>query len=359
MKKILLLLPFCLLFAAAAWAQPERVGQAGASQLLINSMPRSSALNGLDIASSNGIESSLVNPGGIARTTGTELLFSHTLWLVGADISINTFGLSQSLGSDGSTLGLLINAFNMGDFVRTTEANPDGDLGTFSPTYLNVGLTYARKFTDRIHVGFTGRLVNQSTPEVRATGFAFDAGIQYRTGVKDRLKLGIALRNVGPTMKFTGDGLARRVPVEARNDYTTTVVFDAAPFELPTTLSMGGSYDFFLGESNTITAMAGFISNSFYYNQGGLGLAYRYKQYVILRSSFLYQDGIFGETIGVDSRYDAHTGIAAGATFQIPFDTGKIDASGNPTFSTFSLDMSYRTTRPFGGTFVFGARIDI
>ena len=154
------------------------------------------------------------------RSTGTELLFSHTLWLVGSDISINTFGFSQSLGSDGSTLGLLINAFNMGDFIRTTEANPDGDLATFSPTYLNVGLTYARKFTDRIHVGFTGRLINQSTPEVRATGFAFDAGIQYRTGLKDRLKLGIGLRNVGPTMKFTGDGLARRVTVESQNDYT-------------------------------------------------------------------------------------------------------------------------------------------
>lgn len=346
-----------LLVAAPVFAQPERVGQAGAQELLINTMPRSSALNGLDISSSDGIESSLVNPAGVARTTGTEFLFSHALWLIGSEINVNSFGFSQSLGEGNGSLGFLVNSFSMGEFVRTTVDQPDGTLGTFSPTYLNIGGTYARKFTDRIYVGFTARIIHESTPEVVANGVALDAGIQYRSGKNDRLKLGIALRNVGPTMKFGGDGLAGRVPIEPNNDYTSQLNVPTAKFELPTSLSMGGSYDLFLGNSNTVTINASFISHSFYHNQGGIGLTYKYKDFVILRGSFLYENGIFDEIY--NGRYNAHTGIAAGATFQVPFNTGKIDSNGDKVLSTFSFDSSYRTSSPFGGTFVFGARIDL
>ncbi|MEZ4830312.1 MAG: PorV/PorQ family protein [Bacteroidia bacterium] len=357
MKNKILLITILIIASVPVFAQPERVGQAGAQELLINTMPRSSGLNGIDIASSDGIESSMVNPAGVAKTTGTELLFSHALWLVGTDIRVNSFGFSQSLGESGSVLGVQVNSFSLGEFVRTTVDQPDGTLGTFSPTYLNLGLTYARKFTDRIHVGFTTRIVHESTPEVIANGVAFDAGIQNRAGEKERLKLGIALRNVGPNMRFGGDGLAGRVPIETNNKYTSTINIPTAKFELPTSLSMGGSYDLFMGTSNTVSVTAAFISNSFYNNQGGLGLSYKYKEFVILRGAFLYENGIFEEIY--NGRYNAHTGISTGATFQVPFKTGRFDNAGNEDFSSFSLDMSYRTSNPFGGTFVFGARIDI
>lgn len=357
MKRYFTLVALTFAAVTVAFAQPERVGQAGAVELLINSMPRSSGFNGLDLGNSSGIESSMINPAGIARTTGTELLFARTAWLRGSDIFINSFGFSQGFGADGGSIGLLINTVNLGEFVRTTTSQPDGTLGTFSPTFLNIGLSYAKKFTDRIHVGATARIINQSTPEVSASGIALDAGVQYRSGEKDRLKLGIALRNVGPTMAFGGDGLSGRVAFESTNPYETAVELPTARFELPTTLSMGGSYDFFLGNDNTVTVLGSFISNSFYLNQGGLGLAYSYKDIVMLRGSFLYEQGIFGD-LGID-RFNAHTGGAVGASFQIPFGDAKFDASSNETFSSFSLDMSYRFTNPFSGTFTFGARIDI
>jgi hypothetical protein len=361
MKNVYLLFGILILAGTDAWAQdpPERVGQAGAAELLINSMPRSSAFKGLDIAYADGIEASWVNPAGIARTTGTELLFARTDWLMGMDVKINSFGFSQSLGGEKGVLGILVNAFDLGEFERTTIANPDGTLGTFSPTFLNIGLSYSKTFTDRIHVGFTTRLVHESTPEVIANGVAFDAGIQYRAGEKDRIKLGIALRNVGPTMRFGGDGLSGRVPIEPNNVFSSRINIPTAPFELPTMLSMGGSYDFFLGESNTVSLLAGFISNSYYHDQTGIGIAYKYKDYVVLRGSFLYESGIFGAIIGVDGRYNAHTGGALGASFQVPFGSGKYDASGNETFSKFSLDASYRFSNPFAGTLTLGARIDI
>ncbi len=361
MKKFTLLLVIlsCLGWATLS-AQSERTGQAGAMELLNNVMPHSSGFNGLDIAAVDGIEGSQVNPAGIARTTGTELLFAHSRWFVGSGIQINSFGISQNLGVDNGTLGVLVTALNPGDLTRTTTSQPNGELGTFSPSFVNIGLSYARKFTDRIHVGFTGRVVNQSTPEVGATGVNFDAGIQYRAGRLDRIKLGIALRHVGPTMIFRGDGLANRVLLRNRNDFTSSVDLPTQEFEIPATLTMGASYDFFLGTDDLVlSAVAGFISNSYYYNQGGLGLEFRYKQYVAFRGSFLYEQGIFGQTIGDNGRFNAYTGTALGASFRVPIKSGKFDASGNPDFSKFSLDISYRTTNPFGGTFVFGARIDL
>lgn len=340
-----------------AHAQPERVGQAGAMELMINSMPRSSGFNGINLGSSDGIESAQINPAGVGTTQGTELLFSHTAWLMGSDIQINTFGFSQRLGDSESALGISVVAFSLGEFIRTTVDQPNGTLGSFSPTMLNVGLTYAKQFTDNIYVGVTARVIHNSTPEVASNGVAFDAGIQYRTGEKDRLKLGISLRNVGPTMKFSGDGLSGRVQIQPNNPFTTTTNIPTAEFELPTALSMGGSYDFFLGNSNTITILASFISNSFYFNQGGMGLAYKYKEYVILRGSFLYEKGIFSNIF--EDRYTAFTGPSMGATFQIPFKTGRTNAQGMPVFSRFSFDASYRLTSPFDGTLVLGARIDI
>ncbi len=360
MQKYILLIFWCVA-TSTLWAQPERVGQAGANELLFNNVPRSSGLNGLDIASSVGIEASQVNPAGVGSIgeSDTELLFAHTLWLIGTDIRLNYFGIAQGLGPDNGTLGLAINVIDYGEFVRTTVALPDGTLGTFNVSTLTAGLTYAKPLTDRILVGLTARVFNQSTPEINATAVAFDAGVQYKAGKKDRAKFGIALRNIGPNAGFTGDGLSQRVLLQNRNDYTTTVNIPSERFELPAVLSIGGSLDFFLGGKNTLTTTAGFLSNAFYFNQGGLGLTYAYGEYVALRASFLYENGIFGETIGVDGRYNAYTGMAAGATFQVPFKTGRRNYQGEEIFSKFSLDLSYRTTNPFGGTLSFGARLKL
>lgn len=355
MKNKLLSACFVLMAVATLQAQPNRVGQAGALELLMNTTAKSSGFNGLNIGSTDGIESASVNPAGVATTTGTEMVFAHTRWLIGTGISVNSFGLSQSLGAEGTggVIGVSLNAIRLGEFVRTTVALPDGTMGTFSPAITNIGISYAKKFTEHILVGATIRLISQSTPDINANGACFDAGVQYRALENDALKIGVTLRNVGPAMKFSGSGLENRVNLEPNNPYNTGVVLPVDKFELPSILSMGASYDFRFGSKNTLTAMGGFISNAFYYNQLGAGLQYQYSEWVALRASFLYEKGIFGD-MNV-TRYSAYTGSAVGATFQIPFKASKKQEN----FSKFGLDLSYRTTNPFNGTFSIGARIDI
>ena len=62
------------------------------------------------------------------------------------------------------------------------------------------------------------------------------------TGKKDNLKFGISLKNVGPRMSFSGDGLSFRNYVDP--NYEMTVEQRSSEFELPALLNIGTSYDF-------------------------------------------------------------------------------------------------------------------
>ena len=52
------------------------------------------------------------------------------------------------------------------------------------------------------------KVVSQSISNVSAQGVAIDAGIRYVTGDQDNLKFAISLKNVGPPMSYSGDGLS-------------------------------------------------------------------------------------------------------------------------------------------------------
>lgn len=335
---------------------PERVGQAGATQLLINPYARSSGFHGINISNSYGIESVINNPAGLAKTKKTEFVFAHTRYLVGTDININALGFSQSL-KKGGVIGISVVSFDMGEFVRTTVDQPDGTLGTFKPTIMNIGLSYAKTFVDdRIFVGATFRMIHESITDVSANGMSFDAGVQY-SDKANKFKIGVSLKNVGPEMKFAGDGLSQRAYTGGTNStYTSNVTTSAAKFQLPAVLNIGTSYDFKMGADSLgenaqhrVTPMATFISNAFARDQIGLGVEYGFKKYLMLRAAFVYEKGIFK----ADERLNAYTGFAGGVTFEIPFKTGE------NKYSTFGLDYSYRSTNPFNGTHSFGCRVNL
>jgi hypothetical protein len=154
------------------------------TELLINPWARSSGWGGANSAGVRGLESQFLNVAGLAFTKKTELLFSHTNWLSGTDIGINSFGLSQKVGESG-VLGLGVMSMNFGDIPITTVDQPEGGLGTFSPSYINIGLSYAKEFSNRIYGGITVRLVSEAIADVKASGIAFDAGVQYVTGFNE------------------------------------------------------------------------------------------------------------------------------------------------------------------------------
>ena len=87
--------------------------------------------------------------------------------------------------------------------------NEPGNM-SFSPSFSNIGISYAKEFSNSIYGGFTLRMISERISNVSSGGMAFDAGIQYVTGDNDKVKFGVALKNVGPRLMFKGDGLSFR-----------------------------------------------------------------------------------------------------------------------------------------------------
>ena len=334
---------------------PERAGQAGASQLLINPYARSSGWAGANGATSKGLESQFTNVAGTASTKKTELMFMRSAWLVGTGININTFGFSQRVGETGA-ISLGIMSINAGKIDRTTEDQPEGGLGTFTPHFTNIALSYAKGFSDNISGGITLRVISEGIDNVKAQGVSIDAGIQYHTGKYDQIHLGVALKNVGPKMQYKGDGLSaqRTVTSAYGTDYLMTMTNKSAAFELPALLNISGAYDIYLVKDTTgrvkthrVTLAGNFTSNSFTKDNFLVGLEYGWKNILMIRAGMVTEKGIFK---GEGNRTTAFTGPSCGATVEIPFGEKK---------STFGLDYSYRFTKPFGGVHSFGVRINL
>lgn len=331
----------------------DRAGQAGATELLINPWARSSGLGSANIAGVRGLEAQFLNVAGTAFTRRTELVFAHTNYLKGADINVNTFGFSQKVGETG-VLALGFMSMNFGDIDVTTTEMPEGGIGNYPISFLNIGLSYAKGFTDHIFGGMCVRGINQSIPDAKAGGLAMDAGIQYVTGEQNNAKFGISLKNVGPKMQFRGDGLYTKVP-NANNNSTQTLEQRPEYFELPSQVNIGGTYDYYLSsdtskQDHRITVAAGFVSNSFTKDELRVGIEYGFKTYLMLRAGYGYEKGIGNDDDSQDNyRTSAQKGLSAGFTIELPMSKEK--------GSSFGLDYSYRATKPFDGTHSIGVRM--
>ena len=345
MKKQLSIILIATLGLGSVWAgNPDRAGSAGASQLLINPWAASNGLVGANMASIRGLESVFTNVAGLAFIGQTEIITSNSIYLSGTGISLNSVGFATKVG-DAGVLGLTVTSMKFGDIPIMTEDLPEGGIGTFSPSFSNIGISYSKAFSNSIYAGFTLRLIGEAISNVKASGVAFDAGIRYVTGDNDRMRFGISLRNVGPPMRYAGDGLTVTATPQGSAG-SLTVLQRSEKYELPSLVNIGIAYDV-VTEDNMVVELNGmFTSNSFTKDQFGFGAEARIGSNLELRAGYLWEQGLGSE----DNATTAYTGPAGGLTLKIP-----AGSSG----SVIGLDYSYRTTNPFNGTHSVGLKISI
>ena len=332
----------------------DRAGQAGGSELLINPWARTSGWGGANVAGARGLEGQFLNVAGTAFTKRTELIFSHTNYLKGSDININTFGFSQHVGESG-VLALGLMSMNFGDINVTTTDLPEGGLGKYPISFMNIGLSYAKGFTDHIYGGMCMKVINEQIPDARAGGVALDAGIQYVAGKYNNVKFGIALKNVGPKMQYRGDGLSFREVLD--NGNSMTLDQRSETFEMPSQVNIGGGYDYYIAndtanKTHRISLAGAFISNSFTKDEFRGGLEYGFKSFLMVRVGYGWEKGIGNDDDSKEQyRTSAQKGLSAGFTIELPLNKEK--------GSTFGLDYSYRSTDPFSGTHSIGIRMNL
>lgn len=339
-----------LIFASNALyaGNPDRQGQAGASELLMNPWGRSAGLHSMSTSSVMGVEAMRINIAGLSRIESLEIGISNNNLYSGSGLQLNAGAIGFKVGKSGA-LGIEFSSLNFGDIPVTTTNQPAGTGGFFSPNFFQLGVGYSLTYANKISVGALVRYVSESLQDVSASGIAIDAGVQYVSGERDNFKLGISLKNVGTPMEFGGEGLTVRRPNPTPDGGVIyEIAYDSrgASFELPSSLNLGVSYDFYVGEDNYIRALTNFTSNAFSKDQIGVGAEFSFRNVFALRGAYKADVG----QSDVESQ-GLYTGFSAGASVEVPITSGGSNKLG--------LDYAYRTTNPFKGTHNFTLRFSL
>lgn len=204
-----------------------RVGTRAADFLKMGVGARALALGSAYTAMAEDIYSLYWNPAGLAHIESLSAAFTHAALFEEADITHQFAGVA--LPALGGVVGVSGIFFDSGDIPRTSEEFPlggDPELGdVFSWTGTAIGLHYARFITDRLSIGFAGKVVGEGIAGATANYFGFDAGVRFNTGLFGTT-IGAALTNVGSEGRITGG------PVDRRIDGTATDFDLLRPLEI-------------------------------------------------------------------------------------------------------------------------------
>ena len=157
-----------MVLPALSWAgNPDRQGEAGAYELLLSPWARTAGWNLMNTSTVSGIEAMRVNPAGLHFEGKTQFAVGHMRLFENAGISMNAGGLAFKVGENG-TVGVSIAAMDFGDIPITTENQPGGNGGTYSPNFLHGGVGYSHSYKDKIFVGVLIRGISETIIDVSA-----------------------------------------------------------------------------------------------------------------------------------------------------------------------------------------------
>ena len=215
---------------------PTRQGTRGANFLQNWIGARGSAMSGAVGSLIEGPTALYWNPAGAAATESFSVAASrHDLY---ADLDIAQSFVGLTIPSLGGVLGLSLNSLNSGDLDRTTEGAPLGDPISgreFEWSSTAIGLSYARRLTDRLDVGLTGKYVTEGITDANLDWVAIDVGTQFRTGIYG-FTIGGTIANLGPSSRAAGAAVKRNLdPIgnDAVNQFTR-VNLQTIETDLPT-----------------------------------------------------------------------------------------------------------------------------
>jgi hypothetical protein len=278
-------------------------------ELLIPVGSRATALSGAMNSMVSGVEAIHWNPAGLARGTGVEAMFSNLQYI--ADIDLNYFAVAANFEDIGS-FGFSVRSLDFGDIPVTTVDEPEGTGETFSPNYIVGGLTFSRGFTDRIYGGVTLKVVSEKIQRTSASGMAFDVGVQYLS--EFGVKLGVALKNLGPAMSYDGPDLEYFTSLTGQEPGARprAVRLSGAEFEMPSTLEIGIGYDYAMAEGHNLGVMGTFQNSNFGNDEFRAGLEYSFDDKIFLRGGYMTltennEDNIYGPTFGAGVRLPLET----------------------------------------------------
>ena len=218
-----------------------RVATRGAAFLGIGVGARALGLSGAFAATASDLSSLYWNVAGLADVrTATAFLSQERMY---GNSGLRNNYAAVGLPALGGALGVSVTNFTSGQMTRTTESWPEGNdpaAGAFVEwSAMNVGLHYARPFTDRLAVGLTGKYATEGIQFAKAQYIGADVGIRFRTGLFGST-IGASIANLGGAGKMEGPAIERAFPANRDPLFPTQRTLEgeisAGEYQLPTTL---------------------------------------------------------------------------------------------------------------------------
>lgn len=303
--KLIILVISLLMFNVGFAGDVSRIGTTSGTQLLIPVGARSISLGEAVISNVTGAEAIYYNPAGMSNYSKSEVLFSNMNYI--ADINVNYLAATFNGGQIG-TFGFSIKSLDFGEIQETTEVYPEGTGNTYSPTFIVAGFSYARKLTDRINAGVTGKFISEKIMQTGASAFAIDLGVQY--AFNSRLRIGVVMKNVGTKMQYDGRNLERTGRIPGSSPDADVGYFRGVPItsDIPSIFGFGISYALNINEQNSILANGVFANHNESSDEFYGGLEYAFQDLFFLRGGYVYNsqnsdNQIFDYTFGAGLKY--------------------------------------------------------
>ncbi len=277
-----------------------KVATTAAPFLTIGVGARAQGMGGAFVAVANDASALFWNVSGIAQMKKTELMFNHSRWI--ADIDYNFAGIVAPVRGIGS-FGVSVMTIDYGDFEQTTEMNPEGTGVEFSAKSFALNLAYARMLTENFAIGFTGKYIEESIFNSKATGMAFDIGVLFVTPFNG-LRLGMSISNFGAKMQMTGDDLLVKVDIDQTingNNNQVNAHIETGRYDLPLLFRFGAAMDVLQTENTRLTAVADALHPNDNAESVNAGVEYQYGGLLALRAgykSLFLPDSEEGFTLG-------------------------------------------------------------
>jgi hypothetical protein len=238
-----------------------RVAQRGANFLEIGVGARARGMGDAYTGLASGASATFWNPAGLAGVERFTVAFSYLDLYGDLDISHNFAAAVLPIFGGAAAVSYL--GLNSGDIPRTDEVNPGGgsqqagEFFTFSSKA--IGVHYGRRLTDRLQVGFSGRVISEGISQASVSWWGLDVGTMFNTGLYG-ISLAATLANIGPSARYEGGVITARITTDQAFPFSVPIRYKTSAYSLPTTfrfavvsslmggpdalLAPGGKHDF-------------------------------------------------------------------------------------------------------------------
>ncbi len=298
-----------IIMVTSVWVAAQDVDYSGTSAanfLKIGVGARQVALGDAASAVVSDASALFWNPAAITRIKGHGGVTLVTMdWLVDSRLSYGAVTLNMAnIGS----FGFDIQYLDYGKVEETTVYDQNGTGRFFGASDMAVGLTFARRLTDRFAFGVKVKYIREQLANASASAFGFDMGAIFRTTFfHNNLWLAATLTNFGSKMKFGGPDLSviYTIPGNPANKQVPAVL-ETLEWELPLAFRFGVANYFIRNERlSWLVAYDVYDSRDFRVRHN-LGTEVGYLHALFLRAGYKFNYDEVSYTLGAGLNLQAY-----------------------------------------------------